>query len=200
MNGVAADGNVYAVNTPYSGHVSFGDTYSMFVQPQQFINFEWFQPSLWCFGKGPTQFNSITLSNTGITSGQSVTVSGTLNDLSPPISGFSILSSYSRQADSPATNVPIILSYVTSSGGTFLATVNTNSKGQFSYTFYPTATGSVVIQSSGSASYNAPDTTYTSMIQVSASSSAVTLIGLVAFETIVAIAVPIIIYRPEPKP
>jgi len=200
MNGVAADGNVYAVNTPYSGHVSFGDTYSMFVQPQQFINFEWFEPALWCFGKGPTQFNSITSSTTSITSGQSVTVSGILSDLSPAISSVSILSTYSRPADSPATNVPVILSYVTSSGGTYLTTVTTNSNGQFSYTFYPTASGEVVIQSPGSASYNAPDTTYTTMIQVSGSSGLTTLIGFVIFGTIVTIAVPVIVYKREPEP
>jgi len=200
MNSIVADGNIYGINTVYSGHVSFGDTYSMFIQPQQFINFLWYEPALWCFGKGPTQFNSIAVSTSSITSGQSVTVSGILSDLSPPISSISICSTYSRAADSPATNVPVILSYVTASGGTYLTTVTTNSNGQFSYTFYPTATGSVVIQSQGSASYNAPDTTYTTTIQVSGSSSLTTLVGFAIFATVVAIAVPVIVYKPEPEP
>jgi len=200
MNAIEADGNVYALNTVYSGHVSFGDTYSAFVQPEQFMNYEWFPPALWCYGKGPTQLNGITVSSSSIASGNSVTVSGILNDLSSPISSVSICSKYSRPAYSPATSVPIILSYVTANGGTYLATVNTDINGKFSYTFYPTATGSVVIQSPGSASYYAPDTAYAPTVQVTASSSVTTLIGFAAFATIVAIAVPVIVYRREPEP
>ena len=199
MWAIPADGRVYAVNTVYSGHVGIKNTYSQYVSPWQFINFEWYPPAVWCFGKGPTQFTSIAVSKSNINKGDSVTVSGKLVDLSKPIDSISICSSYTRKALSPATNVPVLLSFVGANGAAnVIATVNTDKDGKFSYAFYPTQTGTVVIQSAGSNSYEAPDTTYTA-VSVSGSSSILPLAGFAMFATIVAIAIPVIIYRRKPK-
>lgn len=194
-----ADGRVYGTINVYSGHVSMpSGTYSLYKSPWQFIDFEWYVPGCWCFGKGPTQFVNTAVSKSNINKGESVTISGKLVDLSKPIDSISICSNYTRKALSPASDVPVALSFVGASGGTSLANVNTDKDGKFSYTFYPSETGSIVIQSTGSDSYEAPDTAYTT-VSVSGSSSLLTFAGFATFATIVAIAIPVIIYRRKPK-
>ncbi len=86
--------------------------------------------------------------------------------MSPSISHISILSNYTRPIGSPAPNVPVVLSFISSNGTAVpFATVNTDNNGKFSYTWYPWETGplSIVVQSAGSNSYEAPDTAYTAV-------------------------------------
>jgi len=89
----------------------------------------------WCWGPGPTT-TTLTASTLDTTVGNAVVVSGSVTDESP----------YSQQnptLQSPdVSGVPVILSYVASDGTwTDFGETTTNSVGQFSYTFTPTAAG-----------------------------------------------------------
>jgi hypothetical protein len=195
---VIADGRVYGVQSSYSAHVGVKQfrPYST-IEDYQLINFEWFPPYVYCWGKGPTQFREVDVDKKEVKLGENVTINGKLVDLSPPIDSISILSTYKREVASPATQVPVALSYLSSNGTKVpFANLLTDSKGEFSYTWYPWETGalSIVVESDGNDSYEAPDTelTFTSVEPVMPDLVTILEVALVA-AIVVAIAVPVII-------
>jgi hypothetical protein len=206
-----ADGRVYNSQNTYSGHVGVGggDTgvpgtsrpYGS-INYKQMINYEWFPPYVYCWGKGPTRFEAVCYDKGEIKYGENVTISGKLVDLSPAIDNISILSNYTRPVGSPAPDVPVVLSFISANGTKVpFATVETGKDGMFNYSWYPWETGSlsIIVESAGSDAYEAPDTTYTT---VSVTPMTPDLVPLLEFATfvaiIVAIALPVIIYLRKP--
>jgi len=158
------------------------------------IDFLWRPGYVYCFGAGPTEFSSLTTDKVQLNVGSSVTISGSVTDLSPYKPGV------------PAVGMPINLTYTGSDGVTHdIMTVYTNSQGQFSYTWVPWIKGVLTItaSSAGNANYLAPDNIYWPIYVQQAQSLVPILEGIVVILVIVAVAVPISVYissRPKPKP
>jgi hypothetical protein len=197
--GVAiADGRIYGQQTPMSHHIGVGDSrpHGQYTA-DKILNYEWFPPMVYCFGKGPTQFRDVAIDNNVVEFGESLTISGRLVDLSPPISSISSLSTYKRDAESPATRVPVSLSY-TSSNGTKVpfVTLNTDTNGEFSYTWYPWETGSlpITVESVGNDSYEAPDAVQTTIFVESLAPDMVPLLTVALAVAVIAIAVLAVVY------
>jgi hypothetical protein len=200
-----ADGRLYGVGTTMSNHIGVGTSrpYSLY-DYNKIINYQWYPPSLYCFGKGPTQFNNIAVSKDDIKYGEAVTITGSLADTSPSIASMSILSNYSRPTGSPAPSVPVDLSFISSNGTAVpFATLSTDNKGKFSYTWYPWETGplSIVVQSEGSSSYEAPDTAYTAVTVNSVTPNLAPLLeGTVAIFMVLVVIVTVMVYMRRPRP
>jgi hypothetical protein len=201
----SADGRVYAHQDTMSGHIGVGASrpYST-IDYDKIINYEWFPPAVYCFGKGPTQFRDLAIDKSEVKFGENVTITGKLVDLSPAIDRISSLSTYKRDIASPATKVPVVLSFISSNGTKVpFSTVKTDKDGKFAYTWYPWETGplSIVVESAGSDSYEAPDTTYTAVSVKPVVPDLVPLLeGALAVAVIIAVALPVIIYIRKPKP
>jgi outer membrane protein assembly factor BamB len=200
-----ADGKVFGVQMTMTGHVSVGSArpYSLF-GPEKILNYEWFPPYVYCFGKGPTQIKDVTVDKNKVNLGELVTISGKVVDLSPPIDHISSLSTWSRGVEEGAPKMPLVLSFNSKNGEKVpFATVETDENGEFTYTWYPWETGllPIIVESAGSDAYEAPDSAYMSVYVEAGVPDTVTLLeGALIITLIVAITLPIIIYIHKPKP
>jgi len=146
-----ADGMVFGVEEPYSSHTGIGtsrpelDPLVRYPEsiPKLYLSNIWYPGRIYCFGPGPVV---LSLSNATAITGQPVTIRGNAVDVSP-----------GPMQNTPAVGLPVSLSFIGSSSGS-IANVVTNSQGQFSATWTPSAGGtySIVASSQGTASYNAP--------------------------------------------
>lgn len=202
-----ADGKVFVPQCTYSSHVGINRPYSDISfdkgSHDLFINYEWFPPYLYCFGKGPTQFRDIAIDKSAINFGEKVTVSGKLVDLSPPIDSISSLSTWSRGVAEGAPKVPVVLSFEGSDGNKVpFATVETDENGMFSYTWYPWEINqlSILVESAGSDAYEAPETEITAVYVQPLAADLVPILEVALIGAIVvAVALPVIIIVRRPK-
>jgi outer membrane protein assembly factor BamB len=107
-----------------------------------------FNDYVFCWGAGPTT-TAISAASTYISSGQAITLSGSVTDISP-------FSQEHPNLQSPMVGgVPVVLSYVKDGAWTDFATVNTNSDGTFIYSWTPPSAGNykVVARFEGNDAY-----------------------------------------------
>jgi hypothetical protein len=153
--------------------------------PVPSIDYLWRPGYVYCFGAGPTQFTGLTTDKVQVNTGGSVTISGSVKDLSPYRPGV------------PAVDIPVVLTYTGSDGVRHdITTVNTNSNGQFSYTWVPWVQGVLTISASspGNAAYEAPDNAFWPIYVQPAMSMVPILEGIIVILIVVAVALPIIVY------
>jgi outer membrane protein assembly factor BamB len=192
---IVADGKVYGIEEAYSCHTDIGDSRPE-VRPgvtadagewaKPYITNEvWYKNAVYCYGPGPTEMK-VSTDKIQSKSGETVTISGSVVDLSPVDPGI------------PATKLPVNLSYRRADGTEgAIATMKTDKNGKFSYGWKP-ASGvyKIVASSPGSASYEAPaDATTVVAVEGSVSFS--------LFETataVLAVAVIALTVMPNRKP
>jgi hypothetical protein len=155
---IVADGKLYGIEEPYSGHTGVGSSRpevapgmgttgvpeGEWAKPY-ITNLFWDEGRVYCIGPGPTELK-VSTDKIKISAGQTVMISGSAVDLSPYDPGI------------PATGLPITLSYVMADGSRgAIATVKTGMDGMFTYGWNP-ASGvyKIIASSPGSASYEAP--------------------------------------------
>jgi outer membrane protein assembly factor BamB len=120
---------------------------------------------IWCWGAGPTT-TGISVTSSQLTTVQSLTISGSVTDMSP----------FSQQhpdiQSSQVSGVPIVLSYIKDGTWTDFATVNTASDGKYMYTWTPPNEGAykVVARFEGNNAYYWSSAQ--AVVQVNSSSSA----------------------------
>jgi len=190
---MVADGKVFIAEKP-GRHSSSWKTASNvkagMIAPS--IDFLWRPGYMYCFGAGPTKFTGLFTDKVQLKTGEAVTISGSVVDLSPYKTGV------------PAVNMPVHLSYSGSDNvRQDIMTLYTDKDGKFSYTWAPWVEGvlSIRADSAGSDAYEAPDSIYWP-IYVSPSFSMVPVLeGVIVILIVVAIALPIIVYAMrKPKP
>jgi hypothetical protein len=177
---VIADGKVYGVEEPYSGHTGIGTSrqetdplgrYPSSI-PKYHISHDWYG-RVYCFGPGPVQM-TVSTDRMTVSAGATVTISGTAVDMSPatPLT--------------PAKELPIYLSYTGAAQGA-IATVTTDKNGEFSVKWTPSTAGTytIIASSEGSSSYEAPQDVNTTL----AVSGGVTVSTIGSIAGIIAITV-----------
>jgi outer membrane protein assembly factor BamB len=152
---MVADGKVYGIEQPYSGHTGVG-TSRFEVDPgptnpvgewakPYITNLDWYLGRVYCYGPGPTELK-VSTDKIKASAGETVTILGSANDLSPADPGV------------PATRLPVNLSYRRADGTEgAIAAMKTDKNGKFSYAWKP-ASGvySIIASSPGSGSYEPP--------------------------------------------
>jgi len=191
----AADGKIYVVEEPSrhaSSWVSSANQAAGVTVPS--IDFLWRPGYVYCFGAGPTQFSSLTTDKVQVNAGSSITISGSVKDLSPYKPGVA------------AVGLPVSLTYIGSDGVSHdIITVYTDAHGQFTYTWVPWVKGTLTIaaSSAGNGNYEAPDNIYWPIYVQSAQTMVPVLEGIIVILVVVAVAVPISVYiasKPKSKP
>jgi outer membrane protein assembly factor BamB len=147
---------------------------------------------MYCFGKGPTAL-TVSTDKTTVSSGQQVTISGRLTDLSPAVNRWTSNTQYGRPTEG-ASNVYITLTYT---GADMvrkpIASVKTDMEGKFTTTWTATGSGLLEIAASspGSDSYHAPEDA-TTLISVTGTLPIATIGAiLIAAVTLVFVVMPI---------
>jgi outer membrane protein assembly factor BamB len=151
---VIADGKVYGVEQPYSGHTGIGSSrpecdplarYPSSI-PKYHISHDWYTGRVYCFGPGPVEL-SVSTTSPMVTTGQSIEITMTATDMSPAMDM------------APAEHLPINLKYISSTGDSgHIANVKTNAEGTASIMWTVPVSGTITIiaSSPGSGSYEAP--------------------------------------------
>lgn len=150
------------------------------------IDFLWRPGYVYAFGAGPTQFTEFSTDNVAVELGSAITISGSIEDLSPYDSG------------APAVNMPIQITYLDSNDVSHeIITVHTDQDGKFSYKWVPWVTGVITLKagSAGNGDYEAPDNIYSPINVSRASQMEPILTGALIGAIIVAVGLPIVISR-----
>jgi hypothetical protein len=192
---MVADGKVYGIEQPYSGHTGVG-TSRPELNPgitDPSAKGEYFKPLLanywrmgrvYCIGPGPSVLTAAT-DVAELRAGEQMTFTGSLTDLSPASPG------------APAPHVPIVLKWTLPDGSSgIINTVTTDSDGEFTYSWVPYKSGAytIIAESAGSPSYEAPDPVSVQLtVQPAVDLIPLLEAGIVVL-IIVAVAVPIIMY------
>jgi hypothetical protein len=135
-----ADGKIYGIEQPYSGHTGVGTSRpelnpgitdpslkGVFFKPL-LANY-WRPGRVYCIGPGPASL-STSIDVQQVKASEKATISGTLTDLSPACTG------------TPAPAVPIILRWTLPDGSSgFITTVKTDKDGKFTYDWVPYTQG-----------------------------------------------------------
>jgi outer membrane protein assembly factor BamB len=192
---MVSDGRVYGIEQPYSGHTGVGtsrpelnpgitDPEAKGAYFKPLLANYWRRGRIYCIGPGPSVLSAAAdVSN--VRAGKTVTFSGSLTDLSPASPGEA------------AAHVPIVLRWTLPDGSSgIINTVTSDTEGKFTYNWVPYEQGeyTIIVESGGSPSYEAPDpVTLTLNVQSAVDMLPLLQAGIVVL-IIVAVAVPVLMY------